>query len=135
MARLYREAPLNGIWEGSGNIIALDVLRAAAKNPESVLAFLAEVQAAKGGDKRLDRAINRLEAELRKPEEHEARARRIVEKMAVTLQGSLLIRYSPHTISDAFCATRLAEDGGAVYGSLPAGFDERAIVERARVGC
>jgi putative acyl-CoA dehydrogenase len=133
MARLYREAPLNGIWEGSGNIIALDVLRAVAKSPESVLAFLDEVRAAKGGDKRLDRAIERLEGELRKPEEHEARARRIVEKMALALGASLLIRHSPHALSDAFCAARLDADGGAAYGSLPAGFHQRAIVERARL--
>jgi putative acyl-CoA dehydrogenase len=133
MARLYREAPLNGIWEGSGNIIALDVLRAAARNPESVLAFLDEVRASKGGDRRLDGALDRLEAELRRPEEQEARARRIVEKMAVALQASLLIRYSPPAVADAFCATRLDADGGAVYGGLPAGVDQRAIVERARV--
>ena len=133
MARLYREAPLNGIWEGSGNIIALDVLRAASKSPASVPAFLDEVRAAKGGDKRLDRAIARLEAELRQPEEHEARARRIVEMMAVALQASLLVRHSPSAMADAFCATRLDGNGGAVYGSLPAGIDQRAIIERAQM--
>lgn len=133
MARLYREAPLNGIWEGSGNIIALDVLRAAARSPQSVPAFLDEVRLAEGGDRRLDRTVDRLEAELRRPEEHEARARRIVEKMAVALQASLLIRFSPQAVADAFCATRLTDDGGAVYGSLPAGLDQRAIVERARM--
>jgi putative acyl-CoA dehydrogenase len=133
MARLYREAPLNGIWEGSGNIIALDVLRAAAKSPESVPAFLDEVRTAKGGDRRFDRAIDSLEAELSQPDEHEARARRIVERMAVALQASLLIRHSPAVVADAFCATRLGDDGGAVYGSLPAGLDQRAIVERARM--
>ncbi len=133
MARLYREAPLNGIWEGSGNIIALDVLRAAAKTPQSVPAFVDEVRLAKGADRRLDRAIDRLEAELRQPEEHEARARRIAEKMAVALQASLLIRHSPAAVADAFCATRLGDDSGAAYGSLPAGLDQRAIVERARV--
>jgi putative acyl-CoA dehydrogenase len=131
MARLYREAPLNGIWEGSGNVIALDVLRAAARSPESVPAFIAEIRAA--NDKRLDHAAERLEAELREPEEHEARARRIVAKMAVALQASLLVRYAPPAVSDAFCATRLASEGGAAYGSLPAGFDQRAIVERARI--
>ncbi len=133
MARLYREAPLNGIWEGSGNIIALDVLRAAAKSPESVPAFLDEVRTTKGGDRRLDRAIDRLEVELRRPDEHEARARRIVEKMAVAMQASLLIRHSPHAVADAFCSTRLGEDGGGTYGSLPAGLDQRGIVERARM--
>jgi len=133
MARLYREAPLNGIWEGSGNIIALDVLRAAAKSPESVPAFLDEVRTAKGGDRRLDRAIDRLEAELRHPEEHEARARRIVERMAIAMQASLIIRHSPAAVADAFCATRLGDEGGGAYGSLPAGLDQRAIVARARM--
>jgi putative acyl-CoA dehydrogenase len=132
MARLYREAPLNGIWEGSGNIIALDVLRVAAKSQETVAAFMAEVRAAKGANKHLDQGIDRIEAELRRPEEHEARARRIVEQMAVTLQASLLIRHSPNAMADAFCATRLDADGGAVYGGLPAGMDQLAIVERAR---
>jgi putative acyl-CoA dehydrogenase len=133
MARLYREAPLNGIWEGSGNIIALDVLRAASKSPASVPAFLDEVRSARGGDRRLDRAIARLEAELRQPEEQEARARRIVEMMALVLQASLLVRHSPSAMADAFCATRLEGNGGACYGSLPAGIDQRAIIERARM--
>ena len=133
MARLYREAPLNGIWEGSGNIIVLDVLRAAAKSPETVSVFIAEVRAAKGADKRLDRGVDRIEAELLRPEEHEARARRIVEQMAIALQASLLIRHSPTAVADAFCATRLDAGGSAVYGGLPAGIDQRAIVERARV--
>ena len=131
MARLYREAPLNGIWEGSGNIIALDVLRAAARSPHSVPVFIEEVRKAKGGDKRLDRMAERLQDELSAPHEHEACARSIVERMAIALQASLLIRHSPHALADAFCATRLGGDDGAVYGSLPAGLDQRAIVERA----
>jgi putative acyl-CoA dehydrogenase len=133
MARLYREAPLNGIWEGSGNIIALDVLRAVSKSPASVPAFLDEVRSAKGGDKRLDRAIARVETELRQPEEQEARARRVVEMMAVVLQASLLVRHSPSGMADAFCATRLEGGGGSCYGSLPAGIDQRAVVDRARM--
>jgi putative acyl-CoA dehydrogenase len=133
MARLYREAPLNGIWEGSGNVIALDVLRAASRSPQSVPAFLDEVRLAKGGDRRLDRLVAEIETELAAPEEHEARARRIAERMAIALQASLLIRHSPSAVADAFCATRLAGEGGAAYGSLPAGLDQRAIVERARV--
>lgn len=134
MARLYREAPLNGIWEGSGNIIALDVLRAAARSPDSVPAFLDEVRLAKGGDRRLDRTIDRLDAELHQPDEHEARARRIVEKMATALQASLVIRHSPPAVADAFCATRLGDDSSrGTYGNLPAGLDQRAIVERARM--
>jgi putative acyl-CoA dehydrogenase len=133
MARLYREAPLNGIWEGAGNVVALDVLRAAAKTPDAVAAFVGEVRIAKGADKRLDRGIDRLEAELQRPEEREARVRRIVEQMAVTLQASLLIRHSPHAMADAFCATRLDADGSTVYGGLPLGIDQRAIIERAQV--
>lgn len=132
MARLYREAPLNGIWEGSGNIIALDVIRAAARSPQSAPVFLDEVRKAKGGDRRLDQMTERLQDELSAPHEHEAHARRIVERMAVALQASLLIRHSPHALADAFCATRLGGDGdSSIYGSLPAGFDQRAIVERA----
>ena len=134
MARLYREAPLNGIWEGSANIIALDVLRAATKTPESVDVFLAEIRSAKGGDKRLDCAVGRIEAELRNPQEHEARARRVVEKMVIALQASLLVRHSPQFMSDAFCTTRLEGDGATAYGSLPAGLKQRAIVERAQTG-
>jgi putative acyl-CoA dehydrogenase len=133
MARLYREAPLNGIWEGSGNVIALDVLRAAGRSPGSVPVFLDEVRQAKGGNRYLDRLIERLEAELAAPQEHEARARRIAERMATALQASLVIRHSPQAVADAFCASRLDGDGGVAYGSLPAGLDQRAIVERARI--
>jgi putative acyl-CoA dehydrogenase len=133
MARLYREAPLNGIWEGSGNIIALDVLRAAARSPDSIPAFIAELRQAKGGDRRLDRMVERLQDELGSAREPEARGRRIVEQMAIALQASLLIRHSPQALADAFCVTRLGGDQGAVYGSLPAGLDQRAIVERARL--
>jgi putative acyl-CoA dehydrogenase len=98
-----------------------------------VPAFLDEVRKAKGGDRRLDRMIAGLEAELAAPAEHEARARRIVERMALALQASLMLRYSPSAVADAFSATRLGQDGGANYGSLPAGLDQRAIVDRARM--
>ena len=132
MARLYREAPLNGIWEGSGNVIALDVLRAIEKTPECVPIFLDELRAARGGDRGLDRLTARLEAELRQTDERESRARRIVEMMAVALQASLLIRHAPHPVADAFCATRL--DGAqGMFGSLPGGMDQGAIVERAQM--
>jgi putative acyl-CoA dehydrogenase len=133
MARLYREAPLNGIWEGAGNIVALDVLRAATRSPGTVDAFITEVRAARGADRRFDRAVDRLESELHNPDEREARVRRIVEQMAVTWQASLVLRFSPDAVADAFCATRLDAEGCAVYGGLPAGADQRAIVERARV--
>jgi len=131
MARLFRESPLNGIWEGSGNVICLDVLRAAARDPESVEALLAEIHLAEGADTRLDRAVSDLHAELADAEDLEVRARRIVERAALVLQGSLLVRHAPPAVADAFCATRLAGDGGRAFGTLPPSSDLDAILERA----
>ena len=130
MPRIYREAPLNSIWEGSGNVNALDVLRALAKGPELLDGFLAEVDEAAGADARLDAFVTRLRGELADGEALEARARRVVERMALALQGSLLVRHAPAAVADAFCASRLAGDSGLAYGTLPAGVDARAIVER-----
>src|SRR5205823_6407139 len=130
MPRIYREAPLNSIWEGSGNVNALDVLRALAKGPELLDGFLAEVDEAAGADARLDAFVTRLRGELADGEALEARARRVVEQMALALQGSLLVRHAPAAVADAFCASRLAGDSGLAYGTLPAGVDARAIVER-----
>jgi putative acyl-CoA dehydrogenase len=131
LPRLYREAPLNSIWEGSGNVNALDVLRAMSREPESVAAFLAEVARA-GPDARLDRAVEDLKRELSNPAEIESRARRVVERMAVVLQGSLLVRYGDPVVADAFCASRLGGDWGHTFGTLPAGMDLASIVERHR---
>jgi putative acyl-CoA dehydrogenase len=131
MARLFRESPLNGIWEGSGNVICLDVLRAAAKDPDSVAALVAEIDLAKGADARLDRAVADLHAELADATDPEPRARRIVERAALALQGSLLVRHAPEPVADAFCATRLGGDGGRAFGTLPPGTDVAAIVDRA----
>ncbi len=131
MARLYREAPLNSIWEGSGNVNALDVLRALGREPQALEAFLAEVDAAAGGDARLDAAAARLRQDLSDPSDVEVRARRLVEQMAVALQGSLLVRFAPPAVADAFCASRLAGDWGQTFGTLPPGVDTRTIVERA----
>ena len=130
MPRLFREAPLNSIWEGSGNVNALDVLRALAKSPETLEAFFAEVETAAGADARLDDFVARTRAEFADLDQVETRARRIVEKLALSLQGSLLVRHAPPAVADAFCASRLAGDGGLAYGTLPAGVDTRAIVER-----
>ncbi|MCU1351916.1 MAG: alkylation response protein, partial [Acidimicrobiales bacterium] len=105
MARLFRESPLNGIWEGSGNVICLDVLRAAAKDPDSLAALMAELDLAKGADRRLDQAVSDLHAELADGTDLEFRARRIVERAALALQASLLLRYAPGPVADAFCAT------------------------------
>ena len=126
---MYRESPLNSIWEGSGNVNALDVLRALEREPETAEAFLAEVRLAAGADPRLDAAIERLERELAEPDEQGAR--RLLELLAVTLQASLLLRHAPPEVADAFCASRLDRPGG-VYGTLPAGIDLAAIVERHR---
>ena len=131
MPRLFRESPLNGIWEGSGNVICLDVLRAMARQPESVEAFFAEVARAEGADRRLDRAVDDLRRQLGRSEDLEAGARRIVEKMALVMQGALLVRYSHPAVADAFCASRLQGDWGRAFGTLPSGLEVGAIVARA----
>jgi putative acyl-CoA dehydrogenase len=131
MPRLFRESPLNGIWEGSGNVICLDALRAVQREPESLTAFLAEVEQAAGADARLDRAIADVHAELSDTSDLERRARRPVERLALVLQASLLVRHAPTPVADAFCATRLAGDGGRAFGTLPPSTPMREIIERA----
>ncbi|WP_144125828.1 acyl-CoA dehydrogenase family protein [Catellatospora sichuanensis] len=130
MPRLYREAPLNGIWEGSGNVNALDVLRALSREPQSLAAYEQEVAAGLGGDTRLDQAWQELRKELADTADAELRARRIVERMALVLQGSLLVRHAPAAVADAFCASRLAGDRGLAFGTLPPGLDLATILDR-----
>jgi putative acyl-CoA dehydrogenase len=130
MPRLYREMPLASIWEGSGNVMALDVLRALSRSPAVLTAFLDELDEAAGADRRLDAFVASLRAEFADVEAIELRARRIVEAMALALQGSLLVRHAPAAVADAFCASRLAGDAGLQYGTLPAGVDVQAIVAR-----
>jgi putative acyl-CoA dehydrogenase len=130
LPRLYREAPVNAIWEGSGNVICLDVLRAMAREPGCVDALQGELRAARGGDRRLDAWTGALEKELARPEDAEARARSLVERMALGLEASLLVRFAPPLVADAFCAGRLGE-GGLGFGTLPAGLDLPSIVSRA----
>ena len=132
MPRLYREAPLNSVWEGSGNVMCLDVLRALLKEPEAAPALFAELEESAGADPRLDAHVAKLRAELGDMTDIEARARRVVEAMALALQGSLVVRYAPREVADAFCASRLAGDAGHVFGTLPSGLDFRAIVDRHR---
>jgi putative acyl-CoA dehydrogenase len=135
MPRLYREAPVNSIWEGSGNVNALDLLRALRRHPDSLEAYLAEVALAAGANAALDRAIASLREELARadaePAAIEAGARRTVERMALALQASLLARHAPAAAADAFCAARLGGEGGLAFGTLPASADTRAIVDRA----
>jgi len=128
MPRLYREAPLASIWEGSGNVAALDVVRVLARSPSSVAALLDELSLATGADRRLDDAIARLRKELADPAEE--RARRLAEAIALCLQGALLVRHAPPAVADAFCASRLGGDWGHAYGTLPASPDFASIIER-----
>jgi putative acyl-CoA dehydrogenase len=130
MPRLYREAPLASIWEGSGNVMCLDVLRALARAPAALEAFLTELELAAGADERLDRFVIGLRAEFEDAADIETRARRVVERMALALQASLVVRHSPAAVADAFCASRLDRDSGREYGTLPAGADLDAIVTR-----
>jgi putative acyl-CoA dehydrogenase len=135
MPRLYREAPLQSIWEGSGNVAALDALRALTRQPDTADAFFAELDQAAGADRRLDQAIARLHKELSDPSEE--RARHLAEAMALALQGSLLVRHGHTAVADAFAASRLGDDAagfpgwGHAFGTLPSGIDTAAIVSRA----
>jgi putative acyl-CoA dehydrogenase len=129
---LYKEIPLNSIWEGSGNVMCLDVLRALQKTPDILGVYLAEIGAARGADGRLDAAARALEADFAQKGDMEHRARRLVERMMTVLQGALLVRHAPAAVADAFCASRLGNDWGHAFGTLPSGVDARAIVERAR---
>jgi putative acyl-CoA dehydrogenase len=131
LARLYRQAPLNSIWEGSGNVQCLDVHRAMTRNPASIDAFLAELDAARGSDRRLDAHCSKLREALGKPSLVEGEARRLVEAMALALQGALLVRAGNAAVADGFCASRL-DAGGLAFGTLPAGVACRDIIERAR---
>jgi putative acyl-CoA dehydrogenase len=130
MPRLYRQQPLQSIWEGSGNVICLDVLRALGRSPETRDEFLGECRACAGGDPRLDAWLAALETDLRDPDD--GGARRLVERMALALQASLLVRHGDAAVADAFCASRLADARGLAYGTLPRGVDTAAIVERHR---
>jgi putative acyl-CoA dehydrogenase len=129
MPRLLRDAPLNSIWEGSGNVAALDVLRATVKEPEGLPALMAECELARGGNPRLDIHLNNLRS-LKLPAEPQFEARRLVEDLALALQASLLVRHAPAEVADAFCAGRLG-DGGRAFGTLPSFVDANGIVGRA----
>ncbi len=142
MPLLYRGAPLGSIWEGAGNVAALDVLRALVKEPEGLPAFMSECASAEGADRRLDAHLSSVRDSVASvfgsaaddPAERlwnsQFQARRLVEDLALALQGSLLVRHSPAAVADAFCAARLGGEGGRAYGTLPAGVDAGAIVER-----
>ncbi|MEV5395857.1 acyl-CoA dehydrogenase family protein [Streptomyces cellulosae] len=131
MPRLVRESPLNSIWEGAGNVQALDVLRALRRDPGTLDAYLREVGKARGADHRLDAAIKNLLTDLADLEAAEARARRLTERLALVLQASLLVRHAPPEVADAFCAGRLSTETGTAFGTLPPTLNLASIVERA----
>ena len=132
MPRLFRESPVNAIWEGSGNVQCLDMLRALRKSPGSLDAFVAELRAAHGADRRLDAYVARTLTDLADADAIEYRARAVVEKMALALQGALLVRQCNAAVADAFCAGRLSgEASGLTFGNLPRGVDCAALIRRA----
>jgi putative acyl-CoA dehydrogenase len=133
MPRLYRQAPLNSLWEGAGNLMALDALRALTRNPETFSALAEELAAARGGDARLDLHGETTLAALDAGAE-ETSARRICEEIALAVQGALLVRFAPACVADAFCASRFGGLSGRAFGALPPGLDLAAIVARADPG-
>jgi putative acyl-CoA dehydrogenase len=137
MPLLYRDAPLNSIWEGSGNVSALDVMRAMAADPAALPMFLEECELAGGADRRLDAHladVRERAARLFSDEDPQFGARRIVEDLALALQASLLVRHAPRAVADAFCAARLGGEAGRAYGTLPAGVQAGPIIDRALPG-
>ncbi|HET9874378.1 MAG TPA: acyl-CoA dehydrogenase family protein [Mycobacterium sp.] len=133
MPRLYREAPLMGIWEGSGNVSALDTLRAAATSPESVAVLFDELAQSAGQDRRLDAHVDALKAQLNNLDDAQYRARKIAEDICLALQGALLVRHGHPAVAEAFLATRLDRRRGGAYGTLPSGLDVGPILERVLV--
>jgi len=131
MPRLFRESPVNAIWEGSGNVQCLDTLRAIHKEPDTLEAFFREAAQAKGSDARFDRFFEQLQNDFADISDFQYRARNLVDRMALTLQASLLLQHSDKSVADAFCASRLQSNGGMNYGNLPPGTDAAAIIKRA----
>lgn len=132
MPRVYREAPLASIWEGSGNVICLDILRAMEREPDTLNLFFEELSLARGADKRLDRFVSDLRKEMNDLSTLEMKARIVAGKMALALQAALIVRHSPSFVADAFCASRLGGECAGVYGMLSADTDFKSIIERAR---
>lgn len=128
LPRLYREAPVNSIWEGSGNVQCLDILRAIKREPDSLAALLTEIQLARGADARFDKHLERIEWLLTGSEGAEYRSRALAESLATGLQASLLLRGEQSALADLYCASRLTQDGGGVYGCLPASSECMAVL-------
>jgi len=131
MPRLFRDSPVNSVWEGSGNVQCLDLLRAVGRDPATLAAYFTELEPAKGKDSRLDRFVDALGKELADLTNIETRARRLVERLALALQGALIVQHAPGFVAEAFLASRIAGDQGQAFGTLPPGVDTTAIVSRA----
>ncbi|RUO38487.1 isovaleryl-CoA dehydrogenase [Aliidiomarina shirensis] len=132
MARLFRESPINAIWEGSGNVQCLDILRAIDKEPKVLDAYFAELKRAQGSDSRFDSFVAELQSSFADAHDLQYRARNIADRMALALQGALLLQHAPSAVADGFCASRLNGHSGLNYGNLPVGVDCEAIISRAR---
>jgi putative acyl-CoA dehydrogenase len=133
MPRLFREAPLMGVWEGSGNVSALDALRAMATRPECVEVLFDELGSTAGSDARLDAHVEALRSGIGDTSAVEYRARKVAEDISLALQGSLLVRHGHPAVAEAFLATRLGGNWGGAFGTLPVGLDLAPILERAMV--
>ena len=133
MPRLYREAPLMGIWEGSGNVSALDTLRAMATRPECVEVLFDELGKSAGQDARLDSHVAKLRTELADLETIQYRARQVAENICLALQGALLVRHGHPAVAEAFLTTRLDRQWGGAFGTMPTGLDLAPILERAMI--
>ena len=130
MARIYRDAPINAIWEGSGNVQALDLLRAMAKSPDAVAAWFVELEQARGAHPLLDAAVDQLSSALEDRDDLEFRARSLTEAMALTMQAAQLVRAGNRTVSEAFIQSRLAGPTAHHFGTLPRGVDVQTLMER-----
>jgi putative acyl-CoA dehydrogenase len=131
MPRLFRQSPLNSIWEGSGNVMCLDTLRALARQPKSAEALAAEIAPALGKNAAFDRHVAQLQSALRDADGIEARARSLTQDIALAMQGALLLRFAPAAVGEAFCASRLAGEWGHVFGTLAKNIDFETILQRA----
>ena len=132
LSRLYRDVPLNSMWEGPGNVQCLDLLRALHEDPETMNTLLKEIKAGQGCMRPFDDFVKQLEIELRDSSDLEARARRVVEDLALALQGAILVQHAPPAIASAFCVSRVSHEKRLVFGTLPAGTDFEVITERSR---
>jgi putative acyl-CoA dehydrogenase len=132
LARFFRESPLNGIWEGSGNVVCLDVLRSMQKSPESAAALLDEIAGAATGEPLLSRQLREIRALLASPADAELQARRIVESIALAAQAALMLRHADSASAGAFVASRLGERLRG-FGTLAPGVNCAALIERAAI--